>query len=233
MTAWAPTSLLGQEILQEQTPAGKRQFRNSSTYEASDGVDSMALMDRQPDSPESSFANGKPYRPETVPLPPSAIPTPQAAKSPKRGHKSRNSGSNKPKHPSPLNIGEKLAALQAESMADLHAGPSSPNIRNGRTLQVRHSDSFDGSSYVPSSEDEDSLSDNETERASSPSKSLSMNARSRTRSQDTIMGDRTHENVDLGDEEEELAMESEYLANGGEKGRTADQAGAILGIANM
>jgi hypothetical protein len=47
------------------------------------------------------------------------------------------------------------------------------------------------------------------------------------------MADRSHDEVDLNEEEQHLAMESEYLANGGEKGRTADQAGAILGIANM
>lgn len=200
----------------------------------SEEPDAIALMDHEADTPWSPVENGKLPRPENVPLPPSNIHTPRRSRSPLPDTPKSSSGK-KPSHPSPLNIGEKLAALQAESTSASQAGPVSPNIRSGRTLQVRHSDSFDGSSYVASSEDEDS-SDNETERATSPEKRLnsySMNSRGRTRSQDTIMADRSHDEVNLNEEEQDVAMESEYLANGGEKGRTADQAGAILGIANM
>lgn len=231
VTAWAPTSLLGQEILQEHIPAGKRHPSHSAEYQLNGEPDSVALMERQPESPDFSFSlNGKAYKPENVPLPPSAFASPRRARSP-----IQKAESSKPSHPSPLNIGEKLAALQAENLSALQSEQSSPSIPSGRTLQVRHSGSFDGSSYVASSEEEDS--DTETERAASPTsklRSYSMNERIRTRSQDTIMAnDRSHDDIDLGAEEQELAMESEYIANGADKSRTADQAGAILGIANM
>lgn len=115
--------------------------------------------------------------------------------------------------------------------SDLHAGPSA-ETPNGKTLQIRHSDSFDGSSYVESSDE----SDNEhispklqRHRPAVSSLSLPRSQRGQSREDVFAVGPA------LEAEDRSLMVETDYLGHGpsASGARTADQAGAILGIANM
>ena len=195
----------------------------------------------------------------------SNTPSPRSERSGGR-HVPNDHSSGRAAHSSPLNIGKKLAALQNAAADSLPGGsaagmPVQNPSQSRTTLKVRHSDSFDGSSYVSSSDGSDAEPDDALDpRTGDPDatprllSSIVMSSRTRTRSQDTVtdasgrgvagrhggagQGAEWDETVDLDDEERGLAMESDYFASNGivgpgEKGRVADQAGAILGIANM
>lgn len=116
----------------------------------------------------------------------------------------------------------------SSSVSDLQKSTTANGTATGKTLQIRHSDSFDGSSYAGSSEDSDDGEDSKgNKRNHTRQPSLSMpwsgdhaNAPVLTRNDDTEQG---------------VQDEADFLANGTVDAgtRTADQAGAILGIANV
>lgn len=115
-----------------------------------------------------------------------------------------------------------------ESTGALHRSALSDGSPTKKTLQIRHSDSFDGSSYADSSED--------SERDDVPTEE----GRSQTKRNATVsampLEDYSSAGLDrLDDGERGVQNEADYLATGASEGstRTADQAGAILGIANV
>lgn len=123
-------------------------------------------------------------------------------------------------------------ATKTDSAADLHKSYSPNGTPTGKTLQIRHSDSFDGSSYAGSSEDSDTENHNPSQKKRHiKHASLSF----RRPPLFTYDGPQDSQPGGPGGAELELAQEAEFLATGSTGGttRTADQAGAILGIANM
>lgn len=197
VTCWAPTSLLGQEILQDTTTAIKTgRNRMSVDYalaeRAENGEDTIALQERSQSYPGGGDTSI------------SIFVTPETS----MGYDNMNGSS-----------------------SELSKARSPEGTPKGKTLQIRHSDSFDGSSYAGSSEE----SDNEEishDRKKRHSKHASLSYGRPVF--DAANGSSTSlPGLDNG--ERGLADEADYLATGVTSGgtRTADQAGAILGIANM
>ena len=141
-------------------------------------------------------------------------------------------------HPEPLEVSKRLRALIDTPEVQKAPPPLllSPQIgvSTSRTLQVRHSDSSDGDMQSSSSEDETDPSAT-TDHLALPSTSYQMQLMNK-HSIDVLQIGQHEVDVDFDDNEEAaLALEANHLSNGGhsEMGRTADQAGAILGIANI
>lgn len=115
-----------------------------------------------------------------------------------------------------------------ESIGDLHQSALSDGSPTKKTLQIRHSDSFDGSSYAGSSEDSERDDETAEGRRSHAKRSATAGA--------TRLEDYSTAGLDrLDDGERGVQDAADYLATGASEGatRTADQAGAILGIANV
>lgn len=195
VTCWAPTSLLGQEILQD-TTSGLKSARHRVSTE-------YALTHQRDTANDGISLEENPYPSSTRVSIPILI---------------------TPDNPSGY---DKLAFPQSEA-AEAVASTSSTSPPQ-KTLQIRHSDSFDGSSYADSSEDSEDEIASQAERK----------RHSRTLSYD-IPG---HRDMGVGasivnrleDSESGLQDEVSFLSAGMIEGsaRTADQAGAILGIANV
>lgn len=149
-----------------------------------------------------------------------------------------------PSHPPPLELSKKLRALNSSPVGQsdsLHHSrqTQSPILTTGKTLQIRHSDSYDDFNSVASSDTEDDQDLTPTQTISPlpatypppPSQPPTLNRQ--TSSSETARIHHHHHDIDLDGDAAALALEAAYLSGGRELGRTADQAGAILGIANM
>lgn len=117
------------------------------------------------------------------------------------------------------------------SATSLGKSRSPDGTPKGKTLQIRHSDSFDGSSYAGSSEESDNdemKQDNRRRHKNHPSLSYGRPTFENGNGSSTSL-------PGLQAGERGLAEEADYLETGvtGGGARTADQAGAILGIANV
>jgi hypothetical protein len=200
VTCWAPTSLLGQEILQDTTTAIKAgRSRISTEYALAERTDaednSLALQDRS----DSYLAVDDSSATDFV--------TPETSLG---GYDSNDT-----------------------SMTEMPRSTPPGGTPAGKTLQIRHSDSLDGSSFEDSSED----SEDETKptrkdrhRAKVASLSFPRAASGEFGNGGTALGLDNRDNVERG-----LVEEADFLTTGTAGGatRTADQAGAILGIANV
>lgn len=190
MTCWAPTSLLGQEILQDTTSAIKSgRHRLSAEYSLTNQIDdgdaTIALQDRS----RSHLGDGD----TSI----SIFVTPEASL--------RHDAS-------------------GGSTSDLSRAVTSDGSPTKKTLQIRHSDSFDGSSYAGSSEDTGDEDEPKERKHHIKRASVSFANSMATRRNDA-----------LNEGQRDIQDEADFLSTGTTEGatRTADQAGAILGIANV
>ena len=143
-----------------------------------------------------------------------------------------------PIHPEPLDVSTKLRALVSSPEAlDLVPSTLAPQLKaaTSRTLQVRHTDSFSDADLHSLSSDEEASDLPEVAPLALPSASQKMQLQLRDNSSNDTIRTRPEEDIDLNQEEQDFALEAQLFGGEGnaETGRTADQAGAILGIANV
>lgn len=192
VTCWAPTSLLGQEILQDTTSGIKSgRHRLSSEYTLTSQVDhadiTIALQER---SNPTGYDGSMPTSPN-------------------------------PRY---------SLGYQDPELNSTGVHPPADVTHPSRTLQIRHSDSMDGSSYAGSSEDggdEGPPPDRgRRHRSGAPRASV------RILEAGIVSGGEVYNHEDG---ERAVMDEADFLHFGTmeSSARTADQAGAILGIANV
>ncbi|CAD6566115.1 MAG: hypothetical protein CYPHOPRED_000358 [Cyphobasidiales sp. Tagirdzhanova-0007] len=240
VTGWAPTALLAQEILQDRSAGLAKPVHLNGSGPYADGEiaaepESIGLMQRKQPSSIALSRDGVDDEKEYI----SRSPSPKSGTAtPRRTYQPTVTEDGAPIHPEPLDVSTKLRALVSSPEAlDLVPSTLAPQLKaaTSRTLQVRHTDSFSDADLHSLSSDEEASDLPEVAPLALPSASQKMQLQLRDNSSNDTIRTRPEEDIDLNQEEQDFALEAQLFGGEGnaETGRTADQAGAILGIANV